>query len=209
MKYITPFLLILSLLCSKNLVASEPMNLNEISKVLKKAECLYTEKEIDHAVDKLAKEITEKVADKNPIILCVLKGAIVPTGMLLPKLNFPLVLDYIHGSRYKKDKGYELKIYAKPQTDLKGRVVLILDDIIDKGVTMQCLVDYCEKQGAKEIYTAALVDKNTERDAKGLLKADFVGLQIPDKFIIGAGLDYEGYFRNMPGIYLMPEDSRF
>lgn len=179
------------------------LNPQEITQILKEAQCLHTEAEINVAVEQLANQINEKIQNTNPIILCVLKGALVAVGRLLPKLNFPLELDYIHASRYKKDKGYDLKFYAEPHQSLKNRTVLIVDDILDEGITLSCLINYCKKQGAQEVYTAVLVEKNRTRAKEGLKKSDFVGLYIPNRFIVGYGLDYEGYFRNMAGIYTL------
>lgn len=210
MKLFTTIFVLTSLFLCQNLPAlSESLSPIEMQKVLNEAECLYNEEEMDEALNSLAKDLNEQLRDKNPLILCVLKGAIVTAGKLLPKLNFPLELDYIHASRYRKDQGYDLSWYAKPQKSLEGRTVVLLDDIIDEGLTLACLTDYCKKEGAKEVLSAVLIDKNRTRAQSGLSSADFVGLKIPNKFIIGYGLDYDGYFRNMPGIFVMPENARF
>lgn len=175
-----------------------------------KAQKLCSRSDVDTALDKMANEITEKLHDKNPIFICVLNGAIIPMGHLMTRLDFPLQMDYIHATRYRgKIRGSDLKILAHPTSSLKGRTVVLVEDIIDTGVTLKKVVDYCYSKGAERVYTATLVDKYQARSAEGLGKADFVGLEIPTKFVVGFGLDYEEYFRNMDGIHEMPLDELF
>lgn len=180
------------------------------SHILNQAEKLYSTEDMENALDKMAGEITAQLKDKNPLFICVLNGAMVPMGQLIPRLNFPLQIDYIHATRYQgKIEGGELEIVAKPRSSLKDRVVVLVEDIIDTGVTLKSVVDYCYGEGAKEVLTATLIDKQDARVENGIQNADFVGLVIPNKFIIGYGLDYEEYFRNLDGIYVMPENELF
>ena len=131
-----------------------------------------------------------------------MNGAVVFAGQLLTKLNFYLQVDYIHTSRFKGEmEGGDLEWVAVPRTSLEGRTVVIVEDILDSGITLTSIIDYCREKGAKEVYTVVLVDKDHPRDVNGVEKADFTCLWVEDKFLLGFGLDYQGFFRNLPGIY--------
>lgn len=170
------------------------------TQLMSEADCLYTAEEVDAALDKMAQAITEKLADKNPLVLCVLTGAIIPTGHLLTRLNFPLQLDYLHVTRYgDKTSGGELDWLSEQKYSLKGRDVLIVDDILDEGITLKAIVEHCNKAGAASVFSAVLVEKCHDR--KTGVKADFVGVETEDRYLFGYGMDYEGYLRNANGIF--------
>ena len=176
----------------------------KITQVYEKSTCLYTAKEVEAALDRMAINIHNAVNDKNPIILCVMIGGMIPTGSLLPRLDFPLEVDYVHATRYRGEiRGGELVWLVKPRVNLEGRTVVIVDDILDGGITLKGIIDYVQEQNAKEVLTAVLVDKYRKRVKNGLQKADFVGLQIEDHYIFGYGMDYNEYLRNAPGIYMV------
>jgi hypoxanthine phosphoribosyltransferase len=180
---------------------SIPKNIQE---VYAKATCLHTKPELETELDRIALEIHETLADKNPLLLCVMIGGLVLTGNLLPRLDFPLELDYVNATRYRgATTGSELHWKAKPTANLKDRTILIIDDILDQGITLQQIVNYCKQQGAKEILTAVLLDKKDCRVSEGLPNANFVGLTIPDRYVFGYGLDYQEYLRNAPGIFVI------
>ncbi len=177
--------------------------------ILEQAEKLYSKNDMTQAIDKMAKEIAVKLEDKNPIFVCVLNGAIIPMGQLMTRLDFPLQVDYIRATRYGgKLQGGELQILAEPEAAFANRVVVLVEDIVDTGKTLEGVIEYCYNKGAERVYTASLIDKQGVRPEGGL-EVDFVGLKIPNKFIIGFGLDYEGYFRNLDGIYVMPIKELF
>jgi hypoxanthine phosphoribosyltransferase len=180
-----------------------------ILEVYAKATQLYAKEDIELALDKMAEEINEQLADSNPILLCVVIGGIVPMGNLLPRLPFPLETDYIHATRYQHETtGSEIEWRATPATSLKNRVIIVVDDILDEGITLAAVANYCHEQGAKKVYTAVLVDKNRPRKDGGIKEADFVGLTIDDVFVFGYGLDYKGYLRNAPGIYAVADEHK-
>jgi hypoxanthine phosphoribosyltransferase len=180
---------------------------NHVRQVYEKATCLYTKKDVEKALDQMALEISEKVGDKSPVFLCVLIGGIIPLGNLLTRLDFPLEIDYVHVGRYGNNSfGAELNWKACPRTNLKDRTVVIVDDILDEGVTFALIKQYCKEQGAKEIFTAALLDKKKARAPEGIKDVDFKGLVIDDKFVFGYGLDYQEYLRNAPGIYVVSSE---
>ena len=174
---------------------------DEFLQVQADAELLHTRLEVEQAMDRIASQITETLADKNPVILCVMTGGIVPTGILIPKLAFPLELDYVHATRYRGDtSGRDIQWLKKPGSNLRDRNVLLIDDILDEGITLSAIMEECRKQSAREIFTAVLVDKQVSRP-RGLGQADFSGLTIPDRYVFGYGMDYRGQFRNAAGIY--------
>jgi hypoxanthine phosphoribosyltransferase len=168
--------------------------------VYQDADCLYTPEQVENAIKKMADAIAIRLAEKNPLLLCVMSGALIPMGNLLTHLNFPLQIDYIHATRYGNEiAGSELKWISQPHGVLNRRVVLIVDDILDEGLTLDAIVRECEKMGAREVYTAVLVEKEHDRNIG--IRADFVGLQVEDRYVFGYGMDYKGYLRNVPGIY--------
>jgi len=178
-----------------------------IREIFSKSSCLFTREQVEQALDIMAKEINERLADKNPIFLCVVVGGIIPLGNLLPRLDFPLVVDYVHATRYREDTvGKDLQWKAKPSCNMQGRTVVVVDDILDGGITLGAIVDYCKEQGAAEVFTAVLVDKCHARLANGHQNADFSGLKVDNHYVFGYGMDYKGYLRNAPGIYVIPDD---
>ena len=178
------------------------MNIDEARKVLREADCLVSEEEVRLAIQRLATEITARLKDANPVVLCIMNGGLIFTGRLLPQLEFPLQVDYVHATRYGHEiNGAYLNWTVRPQLDLKGRTVLLLDDILDEGVTLAAIAEYCRQQGAAEVLMAALVEKLHLRKVTPGMRADFSGIEVGDRFLFGYGLDYKGYWRNAPGIY--------
>ena len=182
------------------------MNIPDLKAVLENAECLYSKVEVEAALDKLAAELNAAYKDAHLLILCVMIGALIPLGQLVTRLHFPLEVDYIHATRYGNAKqGGELKWLVKPGTSLKDRQVLIFDDIMDGGLTLAEIMNYCREAGVKEVKSAVMVNKLRTREAGVNLEPDFIGLNTPDRFLFGFGLDYEGYLRNLPEIYAIKE----
>ncbi len=177
----------------------------ELDCVVDNSRCLLDESAVQVMFNQLADDISEECQHQNPVILCVMTGAVVAVGMLLPKLQFPLEVDYIHATRYQGNLvGSELVWKQLPTISLKNRTVILVDDVLDEGITMLKLKDYCEEQGAKRCYTAVLVDKMLNREKP--VVADFVGFQTGDHYLFGLGMDYKGYLRNMNGIYACPKN---
>jgi hypoxanthine phosphoribosyltransferase len=177
---------------------------SKIQEVYDKSTRLFTTLEVEAALDRMAINIHEQLQDKNPVILCVMIGGMVPMGNLLPRLDFPLEVDYVHATRYRGDiTGGDLEWKVRPKKNLKDRTVLIVDDILDGGVTLARIHDAVMAMGAKEAYTAVLVDKHHKRVEFGLKHADFVGLEVDDHYMFGYGMDYNEYLRNAPGIFVV------
>jgi hypoxanthine phosphoribosyltransferase len=174
----------------------------EALRVLEEADCLADQQTVETAINRMAAEITVKMGKLNPLVLCVMNGGLIVCGQLLIRLAFPLELGYLHATRYGHEiNGGELEWKASMQIDLTGRTVLLVDDILDEGVTLKALVHDCLKRGARHVFTAVLVDKQHDRKVHPDYRADFTGLEIPDRFVFGYGLDYDGVWRNAPGIY--------
>lgn len=168
--------------------------------VFKEADCLYDEQAVEAAIDRMASDIYAQLHDKNPLVLCVMSGALIPMGRLLTHLDFPLRIDYLHATRYgASTEGGNLAWLAQPQSSLKDEVVLVVDDILDEGITLEAIIRACREHGARAVYSAVLVEK--EHDRKNGLAADFVGIKVVDRYVFGYGMDYKGYLRNAPGIY--------
>ena len=178
--------------------------LEEIKHVQATADLLHSEQEIEIAIDKMAQEINIALADRNPLLLCVMNGGVVTFGKLLTRLSIPLTIDAINASRYQNlTSGGSIEWLVKPVTSLKGRTVLLVDDILDEGITLQAICQYCREQGATAVYSAVLVDKILDHQKP--VTADFIGLKVENRYVFGYGMDYKGYLRNAPGIYACKE----
>lgn len=177
---------------------------NHIREVFSKSKCLHSKADVESALDRMAIEISYTMSHENPIFLCVVVGGIVALGNLLPRLNFPLEVDYVHATRYGNNTvGREIKWKAKPNISLRGRNVVVVDDILDGGVTLDAIIKHCNEEGAKKVYSAVLVEKQDARLPEGVESADFTGLSVENHYVFGYGMDYKGYLRNAPGIYVV------
>ncbi|WP_428622603.1 hypoxanthine-guanine phosphoribosyltransferase [Sedimenticola sp.] len=169
------------------------------------ADLLCTSEQVNAALADLAGRISREYADKQPIILCVMTGALIPAGQLLPLLDFPLEIDYCHATRYGANtSGGKLHWIREPALTLRGRHVLVFDDILDEGVTLAAILQYCQHAGAESVGCAVLVEKSHQRKAEGI-HADYIGLTVDDRYVFGAGMDYKGCWRNLSGIYALGE----
>jgi hypoxanthine phosphoribosyltransferase len=169
---------------------------------LERSDLVASAAEVQGAMDRLAAEIHERLAKAYPLVLAVMGGAVVFAGQLLPRLRFPLDFDYVHASRYGAEtRGSRVEWRVKPPALVRGRLVLVLDDILDHGDTMRAIRDGLLELGASSVLSAVLVEKTLERQKP--INADFVGLRIPDRFVFGCGMDAKGYWRNLPEIRAM------
>jgi hypoxanthine phosphoribosyltransferase len=174
--------------------------LKEIEYIQATADLLFSEKQVEAALDEMAILINAKLAGCNPLVLSVLNGGIVTAGKLITRLNMPLTIDAINASRYQNQtSGGTIEWVLKPGTALTDRTILIIDDILDEGITLAAIRDYCWEQGANTVFCAVLVDKVLGHEKP--IHADFVGLQVENRYLFGYGMDYKGYLRNAPGIF--------
>jgi len=176
--------------------------LDQAWSLINNADLLFGATDIEIALDRLASQITDAMAETFPVALCVMGGAVVFAGKLLPKLGFPLEFDYLHATRYRNGtQGGEIEWSVLPRNSLQGRVVLLMDDILDEGFTLAAAKTRLLELGAAEVKIAVLADKEIGRPKP--IAADFVGLYLPDRYVFGMGMDAYGLWRNLPGIYAM------
>lgn len=173
----------------------------EARQVLADADCLHDEAAIEAAYDALAAEIAATYGDTPLHVLCVMTGAVIPCAELLRRLPMPLTFDYLHATRYRGEtEGGELLWKVPPPGDLEGRDVLLIDDIIDEGHTLLAIRDALLANRPASLRTAVLVEKLHDRRAAGA-SAEFCALQVPDRYVFGCGMDYKGWWRQLPAIY--------
>lgn len=176
----------------------------EARRALDTADLLHAEPQVAAALDRLAEQITARIGDRDPLILVVLHGGIVPASLLFLRLRFPFQVSYAHVTRYHDTTSAgAIQWVATPAAPVAGRVVLVVDDILDEGETLAAIVRQLEDSGAAEVLTAVLVNKSHSRKVGA--PADFVGLEVPDRYVFGCGMDYRGYWRNLPSIYALAE----
>lgn len=172
--------------------------------IMQQAELIHPAEEVQAAVARVAREINAVLADMHPVVLSVMGGAVVFTGQLLPLLDFPLDFDYVHVSRYgSNQQGGKLNWKVEPRENLAGRVVLVLDDILDEGATMAEIKRRVLELGATGFYSAVFADKLNGKIKP--IRADFIGMNLPDRFVFGFGMDIKGAWRNLPAIYAIKE----
>lgn len=170
--------------------------------ILASADLIHSAETVAAAVSRIATEITEKLSETNPLLLCVMSGGVPFAGHLMTQLDFPLEFDYLHVTRYGQEtSGGALSWRSAPWTSVKDRTVIVLDDILDEGMTLAAIVERLKELGAKACYTAVATEKLNGK--KKPIKADFVALTVPDRFVFGFGMDVRGHFRNLPAIYAM------
>lgn len=179
---------------------------DDAQQVLEKADLLVDREQLTEVYDRLASEITEALAGKNPLILCVMIGGSIPAVEIIQRLDFPFEFDYLHATRYRGETdGGELIWKVSPGTPLTDRHVLVIDDILDEGPTLAAILNALRAQGPESVLSAVLVEKqHTRRDPA--LKPDFVGVRCEDRYLFGSGMDYRGYLRQYPGIYAVADE---
>jgi hypoxanthine phosphoribosyltransferase len=174
--------------------------------ILETADELCSAQTVDQAVRRMARDISARLTDSNPLVLSVMGGAVVFTGQLLPLLRFPLDFDTVSVTRYReRTRGGDIEWRTTPKENLAGRTVLVLDDILDEGHTLASIRDKALALGAAQVYIAVLVDKDIGRQKPVL--PDFVGLTIPNRYVFGYGMDVYGAWRNLPAIYALKSET--
>jgi len=172
---------------------------------LEQSDLIASAEEVQAAIARVADEVRSRFAQRYPLLLAVMGGAVVFAGQLLPRLRFPLDFDYIHATRYGiRTEGQTVDWRVSPGEQVRGRHVLVVDDILDAGQTMSAIRAQLLAGGAASFACAVLVDKTLRRNKP--LQADFVGLRVPDRFVFGCGMDARGYWRNLPEIRAMRGD---
>lgn len=159
---------------------------------------LIDEEVIQHRIDTLAAQILEDVGSENVVIVSLLKGALVFTADLFRRLPIELEIELINVASYHggTESSGEVKFLDKCLPNVVGKNVLIVDDILDTGLTLQAVSKALAEEGAQSVKTCVLLSKDKKREIE--LTADYVGFIIGDEFVVGYGLDYEGKYRNLP-----------
>ena len=174
--------------------------------ILADADLIHSESVVQAALNQVAQAIRGRLADRHPVVLCVMTGGVVFCGQLMAKLDFPVDFDYLHATRYGPEtQGGKISWRTAPWTSVKGRTVLVVDDILDEGVTLAAVKESLKRLGADEVLTAVFADKLNGKEKP--IAADFVGLTVPDRFVFGYGMDVDGAWRNLPAIYAMKETA--
>lgn len=178
--------------------------LNEAIAVMAEADRLYALDDVTAACDRMAAAINHDLAGREVIVLCIMNGGLVTTGMLLPRLTMPLRVDYLHATRYREQTaGADLHWRVEPSNDLSGRHVLVIDDILDEGYTLDAIMAFCHDQEAASVSAAVLAQKEHTRGVRPPVA--YIGMRVPDRYVFGAGMDYKGYWRNAAGIYAVSD----
>ncbi len=178
--------------------------LAKINRLKTNAELLHNSETIQKSLDALAKKLSQDYKDKCPVFLVVMNGGLIFSGQLLPKLNFPIELDYCHATRYRGEiNGGKIDWKVTPSVELKDRHVVILDDILDEGITLQAIIEDCLLRQAKSVKTCVLIEKLHERKVIEEMRPDYCELTTPDYYVFGFGMDCNHYWRNSPEIYIL------
>ena len=169
--------------------------------LISKSSLIYSNKEIGNSISLIAQNCNSKLRDERVTILPVMNGGLIFSGHLIPKLDFHCVIDYIHASRYLNNKGQSTVNWIyKPKLDLiKDKIVLVIDDILDEGITLNDIKKNLIEMGAKKVLITVLFDKKIKKIKP--IQADFLGLEVPDAYVYGFGLDFNGIGRNIPHLY--------
>jgi len=176
----------------------------EALRLLEEAELICDADCVQREVSRMSREITQRLSGEFPVILSVMGGAAIFTGQLLPQLAFPLEFGAIEVTRYNNDiQGREITWRLPPRDNVRDRVVLVVDDILDEGITLAAIHQTLLKMGAVKVYSAVFADKDIGREKP--VKADFVVVTVPNRYVFGFGMDAYGLWRNLPAIYALKD----
>ena len=180
------------------------MTREEALRLLREADVVCTPECVQSEVARMAREITAQLQDDFPVVLSVMGGAAVFTGQLLPQLHFPLEFGAIEVTRYNNEiQGREITWRLAPRDNVRGRTVLVVDDILDEGVTLAAIRKKLLEMGAGRVLAAVFADKDIGRGKP--VNADFVGVRVPNRYVFGFGMDAYGLWRNLPAVYALKD----
>jgi hypoxanthine phosphoribosyltransferase len=179
------------------------LDLQHLKTVLAGADIIHNEQVVEAALDRMASVIRGDYEKRNPLMVCVMRGGLFTAAELYRRLQFPMQQDYLHVSRYRDStSGGSFEWKAKPAAVLNGRHVLVIDDILDEGITLREILRYFAEQNVASIEVAVLTRKLHNRCVDGV-SAKYMGLDVPDRYVFGCGMDYQGYFRNLNAVYAL------
>jgi len=177
----------------------------QLHDVLGSAQLVHDRKALDDAIVRMGKRIDDSLNGEPAVFLSVMHGGLIFAGQLALSIKTDLLFDYIHATRYRGElTGGDLHWIKKPDVALTGRIVILADDILDEGYTLRAIRNYCLERGAKHVLIAVMCRKDHDRTAPGI-HADFCGVEVPDKYVFGFGMDFHGQGRNLPGIYALED----
>jgi hypoxanthine phosphoribosyltransferase len=177
------------------------MSRPSLAAALRAADKLFDKPQLDSAITSMGQAIAQRLAGETPVLLTIMNGGLIFGGALALAIPTDLEFDYVHATRYHGGtRGSELLWIKQPRLTLGGRIVLLADDILDEGYTLRAIREFCIDQGARQVLIAVLCRKLHDRAAPGVT-ADFVGVEVPDRYVFGFGMDYHEQGRNLPGIF--------
>lgn len=176
-----------------------------LAAVLPRARRLYARAELEAAIARIGRELGQALDGERALLLTVMNGGMFFASALAFAIEADLDFDFAHATRYgNATVGRDVHWRHRPTAAMAGRTVILADDILDEGYTLAALRDYCLAQGARRVLVAVLCDKRHERRMRGM-HADFVGVELPDLYVFGYGLDYYGQGRNLPDIWAIDD----
>lgn len=170
-------------------------------------EVIVSEEDIAKRIKELGQVITKDYKDKDLVVIGILKGAVIFMSELVKNIKLPIVMDFMAVSSYGKStiSTGEVRIIKDLDFSVEGKELLIVEDIIDTGLTLNYLTDILKKRGANSVKICTLLDKPERRSVE--VKVDYLGFEIPDEFVIGYGLDYAEQYRNLPYVGVLNEEA--
>lgn len=175
--------------------------------LLASSSLVASRQEVQDALARMASAINAHYGERPIVLLVVMTGAMMPAVWLAARLNMPLVLDFVHATRYRGGtEGGEISFRVAPRFDLAGQDVLVVEDIFDVGLTLQAITRYCREHGARSVHSAVLVRKIHERATTGEVP-DFIGMDVADRYIFGCGMDVYEYWRQLEEIRALEQDT--
>lgn len=178
---------------------------HKAQQILANSEKIIPAAAVEAALNKMATVIQKDLSELDPVVLVVMNGALIPAGLLLSRLSFPFKIGYLHATRYQgKTTGGELEWIAQPSIPVKDRPILLIDDIFDEGTTLEAITQSLLEMGATKVYTATLFNKVHHRKPENF-KVDYIGLDVPDRYVFGCGMDCNEYWRNLDSIWALNE----
>ncbi|MEO7013325.1 MAG: hypoxanthine-guanine phosphoribosyltransferase [Dokdonella sp.] len=179
------------------------MSRPKLSEALLSADLIHDQSILSPAISRMGMEIGQALRGQSAVFLTIMQGGLVFAGQLATAIDADLEFDYVHATRFRgTTEGGELKWMRRPDTPLAGRIVVLVDDILDEGHTLKAIRDWCQDQAASRVLLAVLCEKLHGRTVPGL-SADFVGVEVPDRYVFGYGMDFNEQGRNLPAIYAL------
>jgi hypoxanthine phosphoribosyltransferase len=171
------------------------------------AKTLFSGKQISQRIKEMGQQITQDYAGKDLLMVGILKGAVIFYGNLIKAVDLPVTMDFLMASSYGSGmvSSGNLQIKYDLCEDVAGRDVLLVDDIVDTGLTLKALVEEVQGRGAASVRTCCLLDKPARRKVE--IEPDYIGFEIPDMFVVGYGMDYDGKYRNLPKISVLKPEA--